>query len=58
MDQTKEFINTIGALAEATALYRLTLLQNSVPETEVQAYVCRFITALFHLPGRPQTPEN
>lgn len=58
MDQIKGFINTIGALAEATALFRLTLLKNGVPESEVQAYVCQFIDTIFRLSMRSNEPEN
>lgn len=58
MDQTKDFINIIGALAELTVLFRMTLVKNGVPEQEVQVYVCQFINTIFKTAAGQQNPES
>lgn len=49
MDKPKELqelINSVGAMAEMTALYRVGLLKQNIPEKEVIQYTAAFIAAV------------
>lgn len=48
MDKPKELqelINSVGAMAEMTVLYRAGLLRKNIPEKEVIQYTVAFIAA-------------
>lgn len=50
MDKPKklqDIINSVGALAEMTAIYRTGLLNQNIPKKEVIQYTVAFITATF-----------
>lgn len=49
MDKPKELqelINSVGAMAEMTALYRNELVNRGIPEEEVVAYTETFVAAM------------
>lgn len=47
MDKPKlqELIDSVGAMAELTALYRNGLIDHGIPEEEVVAYTATFVAA-------------
>lgn len=48
MDKPKELqelINSVGAMAEMTALYQNELVDRGIPEEEVVAYTATFVAA-------------
>lgn len=46
MNDLQELINSVGAMAEMTALYRNGLLGQGIPLTEAVKYTAAFITAV------------
>lgn len=49
MDKPKELqelINSVGAMAELTVLYRNELVNREIPEKEVVAYTATFVAAM------------
>lgn len=43
----KNLIDSIGALAEMTAIYRKSLIEQEIPIMEVKQYTAAFIVAAF-----------
>lgn len=44
-NELQELINSVGAMAEMTALYRKGLFEQGIPEKEVIQYTAAFIAA-------------